>query len=151
MRDAQNSVASSTAIHASHLTKRVAQEPWARGVPRRGAWSDGSRTVLGEYSYGKTNHRESICLFTREEAKIDLVGVDEGRTVLVGECKWRIEGLDRDVTETLEHRSGLVHARAGSWLYAFSKSGFTRGAVEAAASHGHMRLVAFGEMCGPNR
>ena len=38
--------------------------------------------------------------------------------------------------------SGLVHADADSWLYAFSKSGFTRGAVEAAASRGLMRLVS---------
>ena len=84
----------------------------------------------------------------REKAEIDLVGVDDGRTVLVGECKWRNEVLDRDVVETLEHRSGLVHARADSWLYAFSKSGFTKGAVEEAASHGRMQLVAFDDMCG---
>lgn len=87
----------------------------------------------------------------REEAEIDLVSVDDGRTVLVGECKWRNEDVDRDVIETLEHRSGLVHALADSWLYAFSKSGFTRGAVEAAASHGHVRLVSFDEMCGPGK
>ena len=87
----------------------------------------------------------------REEAEIDLVGVDDGRTVLVGECKWRNEDVDREVVEMLEHRSKLVHAQADSWLYAFSKSGFTRGAVEAAASHGHMRLVSFGEMCEPSR
>ena len=83
----------------------------------------------------------------REEAEIDLVGVDNNRTVLVGECKWRNEDLDRDVVETLEHRSSLVHAQADSWLYAFSKYGFTHGAVEAAARHGRMRLVSFDEMC----
>lgn len=83
----------------------------------------------------------------REEAEIDLVGVDDGRTVLVGECKWRNEDVDRDVVETLAHRSSLVHAQAESWLYAFSKSGFTRGAAEAAASHGHVRLVSFDDMC----
>jgi hypothetical protein len=67
--------------------------------------------------------------------------------VLVGECKWRNEDLDRDVVETLEHRSSLVHAQADSWLYAFSKNGFTRGAVEAAARYGRMCLVSFDEMC----
>ena len=41
---------------------------------------------------------------------------------------------------------GLVHADADSWLYAFSKSGFTRGAVEAAASRGLMRLVSLEDM-----
>ncbi len=87
----------------------------------------------------------------REEAEIDLVGVDDGRAVLVGECKWRNEDLDRDVVETLGRRSGLVHAQADSWLYAFSKSGFTRAAAEAAASHGHMRLVSFDEMCEPSK
>lgn len=84
----------------------------------------------------------------REEAEIDLVGIDGSRTVLVGECQWRNEDLDRDVVETLEHRSMLVQARTYSWLYAFSKSGFTQGAVGAAASHGQMRLVSFEEMCG---
>lgn len=84
----------------------------------------------------------------REEAEIDLVGIDGSRTVLVGECKWRNEDLDRDVVETLEHRSMLVQARTYSWLYAFSKSGFTQGAVDAAASYGQMRLVSFEEMCG---
>lgn len=84
----------------------------------------------------------------REEAEIDLVGVDDGRTVLVGECKWRNADLDRDVIETLEHRTDLVHAGLGSWLYAFSKSGFTQGAVDAAASYGHMRLVSLDDLCG---
>ena len=49
--------------------------------------------------------------------------------------------------DALEHRSGLVHAQADSWLYAFSKSGFTRGAAEMAASHGRTRLVTFDDMC----
>jgi AAA+ ATPase superfamily predicted ATPase len=105
--------------------------------------ADGSLPV----EFGDLGHWWGNDPSLREEAEIDLVGVDDGRTVLVGECKWKNEDLDRDVVETLGHRSELVHAQAGSWLYAFSKSGFTRGAVEAAASHGHMQLVSFGEMC----
>ena len=66
--------------------------------------------------------------------------------MLVGECKWRNEDLDGDVVDALEHRSGLVHAQADLWLYAFSKSGFTRGAAEMAASHGRTRLVTFDDM-----
>lgn len=82
----------------------------------------------------------------REEAEIDLVGTDGGHIVLVGECKWRNEDLDRDVVKTLEHRSMLVHAQTHSWLYAFSKSGFTQGAIEAAASRGQTQLVSFEDM-----
>ena len=109
--------------------------------------ADGSLPV----EFGDLGHWWGNDPLLREESEIDLVGVDDGRTVLVGECKWRNEDVDREVVEMLEHRSKLVHAQADSWLYAFSKSGFSQGAVEAAASHGHMRLVSFGEMCEPSR
>lgn len=82
----------------------------------------------------------------REEAEIDLVGVDDGSTVLVGECKWRNEALDGSVVDTLVHRSSLVHARPDAWLYVFSKSGFTQSAEEAATSYGRMSLISFDDM-----
>ena len=119
----------------------VFEEVCAQWLWRRNA--DGSLPVeFGDLGRWWGNDPE-----LREEAEIDLVGIDGDRTVLVGECKWRNEDLDRDVVETLEHRSGLVHAQSDSWLYAFSKSGFTQAAVEAAAAHGRVQLVAFDDMC----
>lgn len=82
----------------------------------------------------------------REEAEIDLVGVDKGKAVLIGECKWRNEALDASVLETLAHRGNLVHAQSDAPMYAFSKAGFTQGAIEATKASRRMHLVRFDEM-----
>ena len=82
----------------------------------------------------------------RREEEIDLVGVDEDRVVLVGECKWRNEPAAEDIDDTLQARATLVRADQGVQRYVFSRSGFARGLRERAKSDERLHLIALGDM-----
>lgn len=63
------------------------------------------------------------------------------------ECKWRNGPVDVGVLEKLRERAGYLKAATGDTpLYLFSKSGFTKGLLEAARADGRVHLVAAEEM-----
>ena len=64
----------------------------------------------------------------REETDIDVVGLDRsGKAAVIGECKFRNEGIDKAVFEALEERSGLLrgHYEIRQYLL-FSAGGFSQ-------------------------
>lgn len=83
--------------------------------------------------------------FTRSQTEIDIMGEQDKKTALFGECKWTNEKVDTAVLETLVHRSKLF-AYENVKLYLFSKSGFTKGCTEKAAELGNVNLVSYQEI-----
>lgn len=82
----------------------------------------------------------------RAEAEIDIVGVGEGRTVLVGEYKWKADPVGAGQLSKLDGRAHLANATAKAERWMFSRSGFTAGCRELADSMSNARLVSFEEM-----
>ena len=76
------------------------------------------------------------------QVEIDIMGEQDSRAALFAECKWRNEKVDTDVLETLVYRSRLFHYR-DTYLYLFSKSGFTEGCIVKAEEMGNVRLVDY--------
>lgn len=83
---------------------------------------------------------------TRSEAEIDIVAVDEGKTVLVGECKWRNEQTGADQLRKLSDRIRLVGGTSQTPMWLFSRAGFTDGCIQLAREMPNARLVTFAEM-----
>ena len=83
---------------------------------------------------------------TRKEAEIDIVCVAEKIPVAISECKWRNEPFPKDELEDLLGSGHLVSAPSDTRYYAFSRSGFTRGALELAKGRDVVRLVGFDAM-----
>lgn len=82
----------------------------------------------------------------RAEAEIDIVAVDDGKTVLVGECKWGNEPTGADQLAKLDDRARLVGASRDVPRWLFSRAGFTAGCAEIASELEQARLVTFAEM-----
>ena len=81
----------------------------------------------------------------KTQAEIDILGEQDKRTALFGECKWTNEQVDLGVLERLIHRSHLFsYTRAHYFL--FSKSGFTKGCIERANELGNVALVSYEDM-----
>ena len=79
---------------------------------------------------------------TRKQTEIDIMAVQDRNTALFGECKWTNEKADLGVLETLVKRSQLFQYN-NTYLYLFSKNGFTEGCKEEAENVGNVLLVTF--------
>ena len=77
---------------------------------------------------------------------IDVVGIDDAsKKIIIGECKFRNEVIDKEVYETLIERSGLVNNRYKEVQYLlFSLSGFSKWVHENADDN--VRLISINEM-----
>ena len=82
----------------------------------------------------------------RAEAEIDIVAVDDAKTVLVGECKWTNSPTGADQLEKLNARAHLAGATADTMRFMFSRTGFTVGCHELAGEMRNVKLVCFDEM-----
>ncbi len=82
---------------------------------------------------------------TRRQEEIDIMGADENDAIVLAECKWTNEKVDKGVVEKLMERSNLFHHKE-KHLYVFSKNGFTQGCLEKAASDSNIHLLSFDEM-----
>ena len=67
----------------------------------------------------------------KKQTEIDIMGEQDKKTALFGECKWINEKVDLGVLETLIKRSNLF-SYVNVHLYLFSKSGFTKGCIDKA-------------------
>lgn len=83
--------------------------------------------------------------FTRSQAEIDLMGVQDKDTALFGECKWINEKVDAGVLEKLAGRSRLFSYHK-VYLYLFAKNGFTQGCMDLADRIGNVRLVTYDDI-----
>ena len=82
----------------------------------------------------------------RREEEIDLVCLDEGVPVLLGECKWRNEATGESVVQTLAKRGYLIGAGEEVHRYIFSKGAFTDGCLSAASRDSHLHLLTVDEL-----
>ena len=81
----------------------------------------------------------------RKQTEIDIMGEQDKKTALFGECKWTNEPVDLGVLETLKARSELFSYQ-DKYLYLFSKSGFTKGCADRARELGKVSLVSYQDM-----
>jgi hypothetical protein len=82
----------------------------------------------------------------RSQAEVDVVAVDEGRTVLVGECKWQNAPTGPEQLQKLDARATLAGGGPATPRWMFSRAGFTDACRELAATMPAARLVTFDEM-----
>lgn len=81
----------------------------------------------------------------RQKTEIDIMGMDDNKGALFGECKWRNEKTDADVLETLHARS-LLFPHYNAELFLFSKTGFTENCRKRAVALENVSLVTFSDM-----
>ena len=81
----------------------------------------------------------------KKQTEIDIMGEQDKKTALFGECKWTNEKVDLGVLETLIQRSNLF-SYVNVHLYLFSKSGFTKGCIDKANELGNVSLVTYSDM-----
>ncbi|MDO5150894.1 MAG: ATP-binding protein [Oscillospiraceae bacterium] len=79
------------------------------------------------------------------QTEIDIMAVQDKKTALFGECKWRNEKTDSEVLETLIRRSRLFPYK-NIYYYLFSKSGFTEEVYKKSESMGNIFLISFEEI-----
>ena len=79
------------------------------------------------------------------QEEIDLIAYYE-KSAAFGECKWRNELVDLDILLELQRKSELFPQFAEKYYYVFSKSGFTKKAIDYAAKEKNWNLVSFSEM-----
>ena len=82
----------------------------------------------------------------KQEAEIDIVGIEGTHVVLAGECKWRNEDFPASALEKLRHRTNLIGNADEAQLYAFSKTGFSQACRAEANRSRNVRLVSFSDM-----
>lgn len=78
----------------------------------------------------------------KRQEEIDIMAEQDKDTALFGECKWTNEPVDKQVLDTLERRSQLF-SYTHTFLYLFSRSGFTKGCIEYAEEKGDVVLVSY--------
>lgn len=83
---------------------------------------------------------------TKQQVKIDIMGMADKNTVLFGECKWTNEKVDLSILEGLIEKGELFHYQ-NKYYYLFAKNGFTKGCRDKAEEMGNVVLVAYEEIC----
>ena len=78
---------------------------------------------------------------SRKAIEIDLIASD-GKSYLIGECKWRNEQTDLSVLKELQNKADVFRAkREKTWYILFSKSGFSSGVKEEAEKREDIILI----------
>lgn len=80
------------------------------------------------------------------QEEIDIMAIYEEKALFC-ECKWRDSLVDQEVVNRLIERGNLFYFPEKYWII-FSKSGFTRKAMNMEEENGQLRLIDFREMCG---
>lgn len=79
------------------------------------------------------------------EEEIDIVGADDENAVLFGECSWTDAPVDADAVNPLLSKT-ILFPLIRKVYYVFSKSGFTKKAIELSVQNPDLHLVAFNTM-----
>ena len=66
--------------------------------------------------------------------------------LLLGECKWQNQQVDKSVADTLIRRSAYVDSALPRELFLFSRSGFTDHVYDLAAKNETLHLISFEDM-----
>lgn len=78
----------------------------------------------------------------KAEAEIDILAYNDENQILLGECKWRNEEIDKKVLEKAIFRSELF-SFPNKFICLFSKTGFTSYCLEYAKTNPSIHLVTF--------
>ncbi len=78
----------------------------------------------------------------KAEAEIDILAYNDENQILLGECKWRNEEIDKKVLEKAIFRSELF-SFPNKFIYLFSKTGYTSYCLEYAKTNPSIHLVTF--------
>ncbi len=78
----------------------------------------------------------------KAKAEIDILAYNDENQILLGECKWRNEEIDKKVLEKAIFRSELF-SFPNKFIYLFSKTGFTSYCLEYAKTNPSIHLVSF--------
>lgn len=78
----------------------------------------------------------------KAKAEIDILAYNDENQILLGECKWRNEEIDKKVLEKAIFRSELF-SFPNKFIYLFSKTGFTSYCLEYAKTNPSIHLVTF--------
>ena len=78
----------------------------------------------------------------KAKAEIDILAYNDENQILLGECKWRNEEIDKKVLEKAIFRSELF-SFPNKFIYLFSKTGFTSYCLECAEANPSIHLVTF--------
>jgi hypothetical protein len=87
----------------------------------------------------------------RSQAEIDIVALDMGSTMLVGECKWQGATMGADQLRKLDQRARLAGGGPITRRWLFSREGYTSGCNELARQMDLVRLLTFDEMVSDQR
>lgn len=78
---------------------------------------------------------------THKSEEVDILGRD-GDSLLIAECKWNNQKVEKNVLETLIER-GSMFPQNDKHFFLFSKAGFTEGCIDYAEKYGSVNLVKF--------
>ncbi len=81
--------------------------------------------------------------YTKSQEELDLMAVFEEKALLC-ECKWRNAPIEVAVIRKLLER-GTLFPYQEKWYYLFSKTGFTKEALEYGKTN-HVKMISFDEM-----
>ena len=81
----------------------------------------------------------------KQESEIDIMGTEDNKSTLFGECKWTKEKVDISILDDLVYKSTLF-CHDSVHFYLFAKSGFTKGCRARAEELGNVNLVKFEDM-----
>jgi AAA+ ATPase superfamily predicted ATPase len=87
----------------------------------------------------------------RSQAEIDIVALDMGSTMLVGECKWQGATMGADQLRKLDRHARLAGGGPITRRWLFSREGYTSGCNELARQMDLVRLLTFDEMVSDQR
>lgn len=82
---------------------------------------------------------------TKRQEEIDIMGAEDKKTALFGECKWKNAKIDIGILEKLIERGEMFHYER-KYYYLFSKTGFTESCQKRAEELGNVRLVKYEDM-----
>ena len=81
---------------------------------------------------------------TKKQEEVDILAIDK-ISVLLGECKWRNEPVEKAVLDQCMERAELFSYEK-KYIYVFSKRGFTEGCRKMAQELNFVKLIEFAEM-----
>ncbi len=142
--------------NASLITRGAADQVWQRIEPELdGYMAEVFRGICCQYLKNLLLAGRSPVMFDslgrwwgvdplhKRKAEIDIMGAQsDGTAALFASCVWSESKVDEDVLDSLVEKSRLFPYRK-TFLFLFSRVGFTRSCAERSRQMGDVRLVSF--------
>lgn len=119
--------------------------PVFEDIRRQWLWRQSDKRTLSTEFDALGRWRENDPQF-KQEAEIDIVGVDGSKLVLSAEYKWRNVPTPAFELEKLRHCTNLIGRADDAQLYAFSKMAFSSACIGEVLQSVSIHLVDFADM-----